>query len=188
MPSSEESERAILGAILLDNSLIAQAVESLAAEDFYSPLHRRIFNAMTALFTASMRIDPILIGKPTGIVQYLWQEVFITQSLLNDFYWSMGGTIIAFVLGSIAGVLGAYLLLHPKARVLTLVPFFYMMRLIYLPAVLVLGLWFALQLFSIRLGQAPGGGVAFMAHIGGFLAGMILIWIFRRRRPPLRPE
>jgi replicative DNA helicase len=63
LPSSEESERAILGAILLDNSLIAQAVEQLAAEDFYSPLHRRIFNAMTALFTASMRIDPILIGE-----------------------------------------------------------------------------------------------------------------------------
>jgi NitT/TauT family transport system permease protein len=53
----------------------------------------------------SKLIDPILIGQPTGIVQYLWHEVFVTQSLLNDFYWSMGGTMIAFVLGSIAGVL-----------------------------------------------------------------------------------
>ena len=53
----------------------------------------------------SKLVDPILIGKPTGIVQYLWQEVFVTQSLLNDFYWSMGGTMIAFVLGSVAGVL-----------------------------------------------------------------------------------
>src|ERR1700730_17055507 len=50
-------------------------------------------------------VDPILIGSPTGIVQYLWQEVFVTQSLLNDFYWSMGGTVIAFVLGSVSGVL-----------------------------------------------------------------------------------
>jgi NitT/TauT family transport system permease protein len=53
----------------------------------------------------SRLVDPILIGKPTGIVQYLWQEVFVTQNLLNDFYWSMGGTMIAFVLGSVAGVL-----------------------------------------------------------------------------------
>lgn len=63
LPSSEESERAILGAILLDNSLITQAVEHLKAEDFYSPLHRRIYGAMTALFEASQRIDPILIGE-----------------------------------------------------------------------------------------------------------------------------
>ena len=53
----------------------------------------------------SKLVDPVLIGKPTGIVQYLWQEVFVTQSLLNDFYWSMGGTVIAFVLGSVSGVL-----------------------------------------------------------------------------------
>ncbi len=63
LPSSEESERAILGAILLDNSLISQSVEQLKPEDFYSPLHRRIFGAMIALFEASMRIDPILIGE-----------------------------------------------------------------------------------------------------------------------------
>src|SRR6188472_1503066 len=44
-------------------------------------------------------------ANPTGIVQYLWHEVFVTQSLLNDFYWSMGGTVIAFVLGSVSGVL-----------------------------------------------------------------------------------
>ncbi|MGQ0540244.1 MAG: replicative DNA helicase [Blastocatellia bacterium] len=63
LPSSEESERAILGAILLDNSLIAQAVEHLKPADFYSPLHRRIFNGMISLFESSKRIDPILIGE-----------------------------------------------------------------------------------------------------------------------------
>lgn len=63
LPSSEESERAILGAILLDNSLITQTVEHLKPEDFYSPLHRRIYDAMVALFDASKRIDPILIGE-----------------------------------------------------------------------------------------------------------------------------
>lgn len=63
LPSNEESERAILGAILLDNQLIAQAVEHLKPGDFYSPLHRRIFSAMIALFEASKKIDPILISE-----------------------------------------------------------------------------------------------------------------------------
>jgi replicative DNA helicase len=63
LPSSAESERVILGAILLDNQLLTQAIEKLNVEDFYSPLHRRIFKAMTALFEKSERIDPILIGE-----------------------------------------------------------------------------------------------------------------------------
>jgi replicative DNA helicase len=63
LPSSVESERVILGAILLDNQLITQAIEQLSPDDFYSPLHRRIYKAMTALFERSERIDPILIGE-----------------------------------------------------------------------------------------------------------------------------
>ena len=50
-------------------------------------------------------IDPILIGKPTGIAKFFWQEVFVTQSLLKDFYWSMAGTVLAFLMGSVAGIL-----------------------------------------------------------------------------------
>lgn len=63
LPSSEDSERAILGAILLDNSLITQTIEHLRPEDFYSPLHRRIYGAMVSLFDASRSIDPILISE-----------------------------------------------------------------------------------------------------------------------------
>ena len=63
LPSSPESERVILGAILLDNALISQAIEQLKPEDFYSPNYRRIFKAMIALFEKSERIDPILIGE-----------------------------------------------------------------------------------------------------------------------------
>ncbi len=63
LPSSEESERVILGAIILDNSVIAQAVEHLKPEDFYSPLNRRVFAAMIALFEKQKQIDPILIGE-----------------------------------------------------------------------------------------------------------------------------
>jgi len=83
--------------------------------------------------------------------------------------------------GAIAGVLGAYMLLFPHARVLTLVPIIFYLRLMYLPAVVVLGLWFVYQvLLSAGTSGAPGGGVAFFAHIGGFVAGMLLIWLFRR--------
>ncbi|MGE3466045.1 MAG: replicative DNA helicase [Pyrinomonadaceae bacterium] len=63
LPSSDESERVILGAILLDNAIIAETVEHLRPEDFYSPLNRRVFAAMIALFEKQTQIDPILIGE-----------------------------------------------------------------------------------------------------------------------------
>jgi replicative DNA helicase len=63
LPSSEESERVILGAVLLDNAVIAQAVEHLKPEDFYSPLNRRVFAGMIALFEKQTQIDPVLIGE-----------------------------------------------------------------------------------------------------------------------------
>ncbi len=63
LPSSPDSERVILGAILLDNELITQAIEQISFEDFYSPNNRRVFKAMLALFERGERIDPILIGE-----------------------------------------------------------------------------------------------------------------------------
>ena len=82
LPSSEESERAILGAVLLDNALIAQAVEHLKVDDFYSPLHRRIFGAMISLFESSKKIDPILIGeelKKDGVIESIAGGAAITN-------------------------------------------------------------------------------------------------------------
>lgn len=87
--------------------------------------------------------------------------------------------------GAISGVLGAYLLLHPRAHVLVLVPLGILTQLVRLPALVVLGLWFALQLFQQMGTPAGQGGVAFMAHIGGFVAGMALIPLFKHRRVPL---
>jgi membrane associated rhomboid family serine protease len=93
--------------------------------------------------------------------------------------------------GAIAGVLGAYLILFPKARVTTLIPIFFFITIREIPAVVLLGLWFVLQLFSgvgslgVRDAQDLGG-VAYFAHIGGFVSGMILIVLMggtRRRRP-----
>ena len=81
--------------------------------------------------------------------------------------------------GAIAGVLGAYLVLYPSAQVLTLVFLLFFVRLIYLPAVLLLGFWFLLQLLSA--GGGAGAGVAWFAHIGGFLAGFLLVNAFAVR-------
>ena len=85
--------------------------------------------------------------------------------------------------GAISGVLGAYLLLYPRARVLLLVPIWFFLEFIRVPAVIMLLFWFALQLFSGWASQAAAqaGGVAFWAHVGGFLAGMALIVPFKKR-------
>ena len=79
--------------------------------------------------------------------------------------------------GAISGVLGAYLILYPTAKIKTLVPIFIFLQIFEVPAMIFLGLWFFLQLQSGTLGSASSN-IAWWAHIGGFLAGMILIKIF----------
>jgi membrane associated rhomboid family serine protease len=85
--------------------------------------------------------------------------------------------------GAISGVLGAYIVLHPKARVLVL---FMNIIPLKLPALFVLGAWFALQFVNVTFAATPGqGGVAWWAHIAGFIAGMILVFPFRRKGVPV---
>ncbi len=82
--------------------------------------------------------------------------------------------------GAISGVLGAYAVLYPKARVLVVVPVLLILAPMRLRAALVLGAWFVMQLLS-SIGASPDeAGVAFRAHIGGFVAGMLLVYVFRR--------
>jgi membrane associated rhomboid family serine protease len=76
--------------------------------------------------------------------------------------------------GAIAGILGAYLILYPRARVMTFVFLFIFVRVVPIPAAYVLGIWFIAQILNIGL----GGGVAWFAHVGGFLIGVGLIMIF----------
>jgi membrane associated rhomboid family serine protease len=87
--------------------------------------------------------------------------------------------------GAIAAVLGGYALLYPKARVITVVFIIIFFTILELPALIVLGLWFLLQVFygAAELGQPLGGsgGVAYFAHIGGFLFGLLLIKVFANR-------
>lgn len=87
--------------------------------------------------------------------------------------------------GAISGVLGAYLLLYPRAHVLVLIPLGIFSRIVAVPALAALGVWFGIQLLSSLAAPAGGGGVAFRAHLGGFVAGMALLPLLRphvRRR------
>ena len=85
--------------------------------------------------------------------------------------------------GAISGVLGAYLLLHPRAKVLVAIPLGIIIHTTRLPAMYVLAFWFVLQIINTALtANSGGGGVAWGAHIGGFIAGMLLIPIFKYRK------
>ena len=90
--------------------------------------------------------------------------------------------------GAIAGVMGAYFVLYPHSRVLTLVPLFIYWEIVELPAIFLLGFWFLMQLFGAGIGTisstsgAESGGIAFMAHIAGFALGALIVFVFRKSR------
>jgi len=85
--------------------------------------------------------------------------------------------------GAVSGVLGAYLILYPHANVLTLITFGFFIRIVKIPAMIVLGFWIVVQLLNGlgTLGAGARSGVAWFAHIGGFLAGIALLWFLRPR-------
>jgi membrane associated rhomboid family serine protease len=106
----------------------------------------------------------------------------VTHILLN----ANSGVPSVGASGAIAGVMGAYFLLYPKARVLTVVPVFFLFFW-WLPAWIVLGYWFLIQFFSgaatsVAYSSQTSGGIAFWAHVGGFVAGIVLIKIFPERQ------
>ncbi len=152
------------------------------------PVH--LAGNMLFLWVFGNNIEDAL-GAPKFVAFYLLCGVLagLIHTALNatSLYPTVGAS------GAIAGVLGAYLVLFPRARVLTLA-FFVVVP---LPAVLVLGLWFVLQLFTGASQQIGGGGVAWGAHVGGFVVGMILVVVTGGRRslkrriipppPPITP-
>ena len=91
--------------------------------------------------------------------------------------------------GAIAAVLGAYIVLYPRARVTSLLMLFIFIQVIEVPAIVVLGLWFVLQVFTGvgGLGAGVNGGVAYFAHIGGFVFGAVVAWLFLRGRRTEEP-
>ena len=123
------------------------------------------------------------LGHFTYLMMYLLCGLAggVTHTMLNS-----GSTVpIVGASGAIAGIMGAYFVLYPKARVLMLVPFFFVFF-VWLPAWVVLGYWFVVQFLSgaatsIASTHTSGGGVAFWAHVGGFVAGLVLIKLFPSR-------
>lgn len=91
--------------------------------------------------------------------------------------------------GAIAGVMGAYFVLYPHSRVLTLIPLIIIWDIVELPAIFLLGFWFILQLFSaganaLASTSSTSGGIAFVAHVAGFALGVAGVWIFKQRHAP----
>ena len=90
--------------------------------------------------------------------------------------------------GAIGGVLGAYLISYPHSKVLVLIPLGFFSQIIKIKALYVLGFWFVLQFINSSLSSGTGGGVAYAAHIGGFISGIILLLIFKNKNKKIIKE
>ena len=111
----------------------------------------------------------------------------VAASLTHVFLYPLSQVPTVGASGAIAATLGAYLLLFPHRRVVTLIPFGFFIHIARLPAVIVLGMWFLLEFVqgTLALGMAQLGGVAFWAHIGGFVFGMLVGPRLRLRERPV---
>lgn len=118
-------------------------------------------------------------GHGRFIVFYLLCGLFaaLTQAVLNP----ASEIPMIGASGAISGVLGAYLLLHPHARILVVIPIGILIYTPWIAAYWVLGFWFVLQILNSLVSASDTGGVAYGAHLGGFVAGMILIPLFKYR-------
>jgi membrane associated rhomboid family serine protease len=140
-----------------------------------------IFN-MWALWIFGDNVEDYL-GHMWYLVFYLLSGV--AAALLHTMF-NIGSTVPSVgASGAIAGVMGAYFVLYPRARVLTLVPLFFVFF-VWLPAWIVLGYWFVAQFLSgaatsISAHGSNASGIAFWAHVGGFIAGVFLIKLFPTR-------
>ena len=119
-------------------------------------------------------------GRPLYVVLYVLSGVF--GSVLHILVAPGSHIPTIGASGAISGVLGAYFILFPRARVLTLVPIFFFIRVFYLPAFVLLGFWILMQVLYGCSTVAGGSGVAYFAHIGGFAVGILLALLIRRRR------
>ena len=116
------------------------------------------------------------LGSPAFLLFYLLCGA--TAALVHGALHPLSGSPMIGASGGMSGVLGAYLLLYPRNRINVLMPVFIVMQVMRLPAYIVLLMWFALQLWYSFVQPAMGGGIAFAAHVGGFVAGMLLLPLF----------
>ena len=120
------------------------------------------------------------LGKTKFIIFYLLSGI---AAALTQVYMNTESTIpMVGASGAIGGVLGAYIVNYPKAKVLVLIPLGFFSQIVKVPAIFVLGIWFLLQFVSSAFSGSSGGGVAYGAHIGGFVFGAIAILFFNRQQ------
>jgi membrane associated rhomboid family serine protease len=191
-------------------NVVAWLVEISLPRDVL-PLFLQVYGVVPADFHTSTLISSMFLhgswSHIVGNMWYLWIFGDNVEDRLGHFSYlvfyllcGIGAGIVHTILnfntvlpsvgasGAIAGVLGAYVVSYPGARILTLVPIFIFWQIIEIPAVVVLGLWFVMQFFSgtaaLATTSASAGGVAWWAHIGGFIIGIILIGLFPRKDSP----
>jgi membrane associated rhomboid family serine protease len=162
-----------------------QVVPSWLTPITYQFLHAGLLHLlgnMLYLWVFGRSVESVL-GFSRYLVLYLVSGIIaaLTQAFMNP----TGDVPMIGASGAIAGVLGAYFILKPRGNVVVLIWIFIFVRLVSLPAVILLSLWFLLQ-FASGLSATPGEpGVAFWAHVGGFLAGVCLVVLVRPRRTRL---
>ena len=184
---------------------------ALPREDL--PLFLQQFGVVPAYFTFPTLVSSMFLhgswSHVLGNMWYLWifgdnvedrmgHGRFLIFYLLCGFIAAFGQILIdptstlptIGASGAIAGVMGAYFVLYPQSRVLTLIPLIVFFEIVELPAIFLLGFWFLMQLFSAGAiavtANSHSGGVAFMAHVAGFVFGLIGVFIFRKREPDTR--
>ena len=140
-----------------------------------------ILSNMWVLFIFGDNVEERM-GGLSYLLFYLLSGV--AAALLQSFLLPSSSEPMIGASGAIAGVLGAYLILFPHARVASLVPILFIFTVIQVPATLFLLFWFVSQLFSgwLAIGGAAGSGIAWWAHVGGFLFGILSVFLFARRR------
>jgi membrane associated rhomboid family serine protease len=139
-----------------------------------------ILSNMWVLFIFGDNVEARL-GKMRYLIFYLLSGTF--AGLMQSYVLPSSQVPMIGASGAIAGVLGAYLVLFPRARVASLVPIFFIFTVIEIPAVLFLLFWFASQLFSgwLAIQGGSSSGIAWWAHIGGFIFGLVMVFFFRKR-------
>jgi membrane associated rhomboid family serine protease len=145
-----------------------------------------IISNMWVLFIFGDNVEDRL-GGTRYLVFYLMSGV--AAGLLEAFVLPGSTMPMIGASGAIAGVLGAYLILYPRARIASLVPILFIFTIIEVPALIFLLFWFVSQLFSgwLAIGGAAGSGVAWWAHVGGFVFGMAAVGLFAQRRAAYYP-
>jgi membrane associated rhomboid family serine protease len=140
-----------------------------------------IINNMWVLFIFGDNVEAGM-GKIRYLIFYLLSGV--AAGLLQTYILPSSLVPMIGASGAVAGVLGAYLILFPRSRIASLVPILFIFTIIEIPAMLYLIFWFVSQLYSGLFAVEGGGGsgIAWWAHIGGFMFGLVSVFVFRRRR------